>query len=338
MINRSTLRILTNLLILCLVFFPFTLKSQMVACPDTLEDDMSIKQEQSTVARWIEEAIRSSNVKSGNSRLADFINKRNKEIPARPLNGMYLMFDIEMDDRYGHNIWNIEPVKDMSDKVVIYLHGGSYKYNFLTPHWFFITEIINQTQARLIAPDYPLAPRYNATHVFDLLLKIYKDLIKSVDPEHINIMGDSAGGGMTLALAQLLKEKGLPQPGQLIMLSPCVDVTLSNPDIVEVDKDDPMLNIDSIRQAGIEYAGPLDIKNYLVSPIYGDLVGLAPMSCYVGTHDLLVADCRKLNCMAEALGIDFDYHEYEGLFHVGMLYPTPEASEIRKTIIEDLKE
>jgi acetyl esterase/lipase len=143
---------------------------------------------------------------------------------------------------------------------------------------------------------------------------------------------------MTLALGELLNKKKLPQPSQLIMLSPCVDVTLTNPDIVAVDENDPILNIDSIRQAGIDYAGPLETTNYLVSPIYGNLKNLAPISCYVGTHDLLVADCRKLNCMAEELGIDFKYYEYEGLFHVGMLYPTPEGSEIRETIIEDLKE
>jgi acetyl esterase/lipase len=62
------------------------------------------------------------------------------------------------------------------------------------------------------------------------------------------------------------------------------------------------------------------------------------MSLYVGTHDLLVADCRKLNCMAKELNIPLDYFEYEGLFHVGMLYPTPEAKAIREKIIADLAE
>jgi acetyl esterase/lipase len=311
--------------------------AQETICPDSKEEDMLVKQGQSTIARWIEEAMRSTNVKQGN-RLADYINYLNKTTPARPLNSMYLLFDIDVDDRLGHNVWTIEPPKDMSDHVVIYLHGGSYKYNFVTPHWLFITEIINQLKVRVIAPDYPLAPEYNVTDVFDLLLNLYKKTIKETDPKKISIIGDSAGGGMTLALGELLNKKKLPQPSQLIMLSPCVDVTLSNPDIVTVDENDPILNIDSIRQAGIEYAGPLETTHYLVSPIYGDLKNLAPISCYVGTHDLLVADCRKLNCMAEELGIDFKYYEYEGLFHVGMLYPTPEGSEIRETIIEDLKE
>jgi acetyl esterase/lipase len=105
--------------------------AQETSCPDSKEEDMLVKQGQSTIARWIEEAMRSSNVKKGN-RLADYINYLNKTTPARPLNSMYLMFDIDVDDRLGHNIWTLEPPKDMSDHVVIYLHGGSYKYNFVT--------------------------------------------------------------------------------------------------------------------------------------------------------------------------------------------------------------
>ncbi|MCF7833045.1 MAG: alpha/beta hydrolase [Candidatus Marinimicrobia bacterium] len=298
---------------------------------------MNKKLEQSMAAQLIENAMRSSKVKEGN-RLADYVNYLNKTTPARPLNAMYLVYDIDVDDRLGHNVWTIEPVKDLSDKVVIYLHGGSYTYNFFSPHWYFISNIVDQLRARVIAPDYPLVPEYNVTHVFDMLLKLYKNVIKDVDPKNISIIGDSAGGGMSLAFGQLLLEKGLPQPEQLILLSPCVDVTLSNPDIVEVDKDDPLLNIESILKAGELYAGPLERTHYLVSPIYGNLIGLAPISLYVGTHDLLVADCRKLNCMAQSLGIPFQYHEYEGLFHVGMLYPTPEGSEIRKEIIEDLSD
>lgn len=290
---------------------------------------------QSWIARLLESSMRSANVKEG-GRLSDFINQRTKNTPARPSTSMYLRFDIDVDECSGHNIWTIEPPRNMSDKVVLYLHGGAYKYNFVSVHWTFIGNIVDQLKAKVVAPDYPLAPEYNATHVFDLLLKIYKNLLKDYDPKNISIIGDSAGGGMTLALGELIKNEGLPQPGQLILLSPCVDVTLENPEIKEIDKDDPILNIKSIRLAGIEYAGPLGVKDYLVSPIYGDISGLAPISIYVGTHDLLVADCRKLNCMAKNQNIEIDYNEYEGLFHVGMLYPTPEASEIRKVILEDL--
>ena len=328
-ISLISAMVLLFLLIPCVVFAQ-TFDPEL--CKDEVMGDTL---GQSWVARFLESSMRSANVKEG-GRLADYINKRTKEVPARPLTGMYLRYDIDVDDRWGHNIWTLEPPKDLGNKVILYLHGGAYKYNFISAHWMFMSNIIDKLRAKIVAPDYPLAPEYNVTHVFDLLLKVYKELLKDNDAKNISIIGDSAGGGMALALGQLIKIEGLPQPEQLILLAPCVDVTLENPKIIEFDKDDPILNIPSIRQAGFEYAGPLDRKNHLVSPIYGDLEGLAPISLYVGTHDLLVADCRKLNCMAENLGINFKYHEYEGLFHVGMLYPTPEGSEIRKEIIEQL--
>ena len=327
--------VIANLIILLLC--SKTLLGQSGVYPKNLEEIMNIKLKKSWATQIIENSMRSINIKEGN-RLSNYINSLNKSTPAKPLQSMFLIYDIEVDDHLGHNVWTIEPKKDMSEKVVIYLHGGSYTYNFMAPHWWFISSIVDNIRAKVIAPDYPLAPEYNVTHVFDMLVRLYTELIKTVDPKNISIIGDSAGGGMSLAFGQLLLEKGLPQPEQLILLSPCVDVTLTNPEIIEFDKDDPLLNIDSILEAGKNYAGPLDRTHFLVSPIYGKLIGLAPISLYVGTHDLLVADCRKLNCMANDLGIDFSYYEYEGLFHVGMLYPTPEGSEIRKEILADLND
>jgi acetyl esterase/lipase len=323
------------LTLLSLFLLTAILQAQMVVEPDSEKVIDKDTYEKSWVAQAIEKSIWDSKIKEGNS-LFDFMNYLNKTTPARPLNNMYFRYLVGIDDNLGHRVWSLEPLKDKSDEVVIYLHVGSYMYNFVSGHWLFISYIIDQLKVKVIAPDYPLAPEYNVTHVFDMLLKIYTELIKEVDPKKISIIGDSAGGGMTLAFGQLLQEKGLPQPKQLIMLSPCVDVTLSNPDIMEFEKNDPLLNVESILEAGYLYAGPLDRTHYLVSPIYGKLTGLAPISCYVGTHDLLVADCRKLNKMAIELGIDFNYYEYEKICHVGMLYPTPEGDIMRKEIIEDL--
>ncbi len=297
---------------------------------------MQKNNEQSLISRFIEAGLRKAGVKN-KSLFSNYVNMLNKAMPARPLQYMFLKYDIDFDDRLEHAVWTIEPKKDLSDKFIIYLHGGSYMYNFLPPHWMFIGSLVDHLKATVIAPDYPLAPEYHAQDVFEMLLSIYTELIKKAGAENVTIMGDSAGGGMTLALAQLLAEKDIEQPEQLILLSPCVDVTLTNPEIQQVDKDDPMLNVEAILEAGKAYAGTLDRTHYLVSPIYGELKGLAPISVYVGTHDIMVADCRKLNGMAQTQGIPLTYHEYEGLLHVGMLYPTPEAEEIRETIIEDLE-
>lgn len=297
---------------------------------------MKTDQQQSLMSRFLEVVLRGVGAKN-KSRFSDHLNKLTNAMPARPLSHMFAKYDISGDKSLEHTVWTIKPKKDLSDKYVIYLHGGSYMYNFLLPHWMFMGSIVDNTHATVIAPDYPLAPKYHTKDVFTFMLKLYVTLIERVGAKNVTVMGDSAGGGMTLALAQLLSEKNIEQPEQLILLSPCVDVTLNNPAIVELDKDDPILNISAIIEAGKSYAGDLDPKNYLISPIYGNLTGLAPISLYVGTHDLLVADCRKLNDMAKRLEIPFEYYEYEGMVHVGMLYPTPEGGEARDEIIEDIE-
>lgn len=297
---------------------------------------MEKNHQQSLTSRFLELILRGVGIKN-ESRFSEYLIMLGNELPAKPLSHMFTKYDISNDNRLKHAVWVIRPKKDPSEKHIIYLHGGSYMNNFLPPHWMFMGSIIDHTNATVIAPDYPLAPEYHAKDVFKMLLKIYTDLIKRVGAENVTIMGDSAGGGMTLALAQLLLEKKIEQPEHLVLLSPCVDVTLTNPEIQKLDDDDPILNIPAILKAGISYAGTLDTKNYLVSPIYGNLEGLAPISLYVGTHDIMVADCRKLNKMAKKLKIPFDYNEYEGLVHVGMLYPTPEGGDVREDIIEDIE-
>ncbi len=297
---------------------------------------MNKNQQQSFTSRLLEVVLRASGVKD-ESLFSKYLTMLGNAMPARPLPHMFSKYHISSDKRLKHAVWVIRPKTDPDVKHIIYLHGGSYMNNFLAPHWMFMDSIVDNTHAAVIAPDYPLAPEYHAKYVFKMLLKLYTDLIKRIGAENVTIMGDSAGGGMTLALAQLLSEKKIEQPEQLILLSPCVDVTLTNPAIRKLDDDDPILNIPAILEAGKSYAGTLGTKHYLVSPIYGKLTGLAPISLYVGTHDIMAADCRKLHKMAKKLKIPFDYNEYEGMVHVGMLYPTPEGGDVRDDIMDDIE-
>ncbi len=112
-------------------------------------------------------------------------------------------------------------------------------------------------------------------------------------------MGDSAGGGLALALAQKLKKDGMTQPQQIILLSPWLDVTMTNPEFKDREAGDPMLDIEGSQMAGKAYAGRLNTKNYLVSPMYGDLTGLAKISLFTSGKDMLIADVRKFRGHAD---------------------------------------
>jgi acetyl esterase/lipase len=227
----------------------------------------------------------------------------------------------------GRTVWTLQPKKVKSPtKTILYLHGGAYISGIVYLHWDFVKTLVEQTNATVVVPDYPLAPNANYAHTFSFLQKLYNDLLTQNDPQNLIFMGDSAGAGLAFAFAQFLQKQEQPQPEQLILLSPWLDITMQNPELAAVDSLDKMLDIKNLQAAGALYANDLDTKDYRLSPIYGDFSGLGKISVFIGTHDLFIADCRKLKNLLDTKNIAFNYFEYPTMFHVWMLVTLlPEA-------------
>lgn len=202
-----------------------------------------------------------------------------------------------------------------SDTKILYFHGGSYMAEASERHWEFIKKLVEDTGATVIMPDYPLAPRYNYKDVFKMVEPLYKDIINKIDTNQLIIMGDSAGGGLGLALEEKIGEDDLPMPRETILISPWLDVRLENPDIDEVQKNDKLLNKDILKLAGISYAGNDGIDSYLVNPIEGDLSKLKNVTILIGTDDILNPDVKKLAQKDTSIEVK----EYEGAGHIWMI-------------------
>ena len=170
-----------------------------------------------------------------------------------------------------------------------------------------------------------------------MIVPIYKQIISDVKPQDIVIMGDSAGGGMSLALAELLKEKHLPQPGNIILISPALDMSFSNPEIHEVEKLDPMLAVPALIDIGKWYGGEKGSKHYLISPIYGNFEGLGKISLFTGLMIYYIQMLEKLKTIADEKGIKINYYEYPSMIHIWPLFFFPESKKARKQIIEIIK-
>ena len=237
----------------------------------------------------------------------------------------------------GHLVWTIAPKVDGRGKQIIYLHGGAYVNSFASQHWEFMSKLVDALGCTVTAPNYPHAPECHVHDVFEFLLPLYLELASEVRGENITLMGDSSGGGISLALAQRLREDGLPQPGNVVLLSPWLDATLSHPEIAIVDKIDPFLGVDGLKYAGAAYARDVDPKSYLVSPVYGSFRNLAPVTVFIGTRDVFLPDCRKLCERAAAEGVTIDYREYDRMVHNWMLGPMPEAKRVLREIVELLQ-
>ncbi len=272
----------------------------------------------------------------GAKKLMPLINSVANFINAKPSLLLYRDFNIVERTVRGRSVRTLSPRRKKSPLHILYLHGGSYVMGFHRQHWKMISYLAGELSCSVTAPDYPLAPAAHVDDVFDMVLPIYRETADEAGASNVCIMGDSAGGGLSLALAQRIREEGLEQPGRIILLAPWLDVSLSNPDIAEIDQIDPCLNVEGLRDVGIEYAGSAGTQHYLVSPINGSLEALAPVTLFVGTHDILLADCRRLKARAAREGLVLDYHEIEGLVHPGVLMSLPEADEIRREIVRVL--
>ena len=237
----------------------------------------------------------------------------------------------------GHRVWTIAPRENANGKHIIYLHGGAYVNSFASQHWSLMSKLVEALHCTVTAPNYPHAPEHHVHDVFALMLPLYAELAARAGSSNVTLMGDSSGGGISLALAQRLREEGYEQPGHIVLLSPWLDATLSNPEILEFDKIDPFLGVDGLKYGGEVYARDVDPKSYLVSPVYGSLKDLAPVSLFIGTRDILFPDCRKLRDRAAAEGIQINYREYEGMVHNWMLGPMPEAKQAVREIVETIR-
>lgn len=244
---------------------------------------------------------------------------------------------VDKRDVNGHLVWTIAPKDNGCGKQIIYLHGGAYVNSFASQHWEFMSKLVDALGCTVTAPNYPHAPEYHVHDVFEFLLPLYLKLEAEAGGANVTLMGDSSGGGISLALAQRLREDGLPQPGNVVLLSPWLDATLSHPEIVDIDKIDPFLGVDGLKYAGAAYARNVDPKSYLVSPVYGSFRNLAPVTVFIGTRDVFLPDCRKLRERAAAEGVTIDYREYDRMVHNWMLGPMPEAKQVLREIVELLQ-
>ena len=171
--------------------------------------------------------------------------------------------NIETIEFQGRKVFVISPKQGTTDLTTIYFHGGSYITQATENHWKFIQKLAIDANTTVIMPDYPLIPKYNYKDVFEMVEPLYKEIIEKVDINKLIIMGDSAGGGLALALEEKLSQEKIQIPEKTILISPWLDVRLKNSQIDEFQEKDKQLNKESLKIAGDIYSNNDD--NYLIS-------------------------------------------------------------------------
>jgi len=216
------------------------------------------------------------------------------------------------------------------ETVVLYLHGGGYVLGSPTSHAGMASMMADLAQARVFVLAYRLAPETPFPGALEDAISAYKALLeKGEKPEKIVIAGDSAGGGLAVALMVALKEEGIPLPAAGVCLSPWADLSFSGDSMQANAKADSILCRESLVWLGGQYLADLAANDPRVSPIFADLTGLPPLLIQVGSDEVLLDDAVRLNKVAKKAGVDSTLEIWNGQVHVWPLMSKliPEARQ-----------
>ena len=226
----------------------------------------------------------------------------------------------------------VTPRDRPTHRAAVYLHGGAYVAEIAPQHWALISALAD-AGVRVDVPHYGLAPQHTHRDAYPFVTEVYRRLLDDVDADTVTLAGDSAGGGLALGLAQTLAGQGLPQPRRIVLLSPWLDLTISNPDVPTVEERDPWLSSRGLRVVGEAWAGGDDPTDPRLSPLNGPLDGLAPIDVVVGTHEICLPDVLLLAERAQAAGVLGQREVCEGAVHVHPLTPTPEGRATARRVV-----
>ena len=211
----------------------------------------------------------------------------------------------------GFQVITVKTEKSLN-RHVIFLHGGGYVLRAVRSHKNIVERMVKKYNLKVTFVDYPLAPEDTADKAHDVLMKAYRSVAEKNREDDFYFFGDSAGGGLALAFLQVARdEKIVPFPKKTVLMSPWLDVSMTNEEI-----------------KGKQFAGNMDVKSPLVSPIYGNMDNLGGIMLLFGTNEVLYPDCMKLSDMLDtAFGTTVELYVGENLCHDWILAPLKETDE-----------
>ena len=219
--------------------------------------------------------------------------------------------------------------------VLLFLHGGGYELGSLRSDGELAARLGRASGMRVLFPEYRLAPEHPFPAAIDDALAAWRWLRtgQQLSPALIAVAGDSAGGGLAVALLVATRDAGQALPAAAALMSPTVDLTSSGASMTERAGQDPISTPAMLRQFAADYLADADPTTPLASPLFASLAGLPPLLIQVGTADLLLSDSERLAAAAAHAGVDVTLQIGEGLTHVyQLLLGTPEAAQATEQI------
>jgi monoterpene epsilon-lactone hydrolase len=257
-----------------------------------------------------------------------------RSLPVRAVRGFDRRFEVRVEELGGFTAHVLTPRRTTPVRTLYYLHGGGFTSGIDAFHVRYATRLADTLRARVVLPDYPLAPEHCWRDSHDAL--VAHAARWADEPGGIVMAGDSAGGGLALAVALSMRDRGHTPATHLVLHAPWVDLTTSTPETAGFAERDTWLFLGKLHAYAAWWAGaPEDLARPEVSPGLADLTGLPPALMLYGTRDLLAPGCRLLATRAAEAGWDLTWIEEPDLIHVyGILPLLPEARRAFRQVVE----
>ncbi len=223
------------------------------------------------------------------------------------------------------------------DKIILFIHGGAFISGPSKLHWDKIQEIAQQTNQIVWMCDYPKAPESKIREISENIDEVYKTASEKYTGKQITMIGDSVGGTLITALVQRLILAKSELPGKIILVSPVMDATISNPEIDKIDEIDPMLSKSGILSAKRMCAEKGDLKNPMISPLNGSFENFPKTILFLAENDITYPDQQLAVQKLRDASVDMEVIVGEKMPHIWPFLPVMKEAKIAlKEIIEIL--
>ena len=237
-------------------------------------------------------------------------------ISASPLTHDVVLAAVEESSVRG---WWVRPQQAEPGQAILFLHGGGYVLGSAKAYRGFASQIVSRARIPALVIDYPLAPEATVPAAPQAAVAAWRWLIAQ-GFDRIAVVGDSAGGGLTLVtLAELTKGSHGGTPIAGVVFSPWADSTFTGASMKDPAVADPLIGYDYLQDCAREYLGAADSHDPLASPLFGDLRGLPPLLIQVGTDERLLDDAKQYADRATQAGVPVELEIFEGMHHVFQL-------------------
>ena len=212
--------------------------------------------------------------------------------------------------------WWCEPADAVPGRAILFIHGGGYGLGHAGPYRGLCSQIAARSRTSVFALEYPLAPEETVGVALELAVASLAEMATAFPS--VAVVGDSAGGGLSLATVLEAGRRGIPLSA-LVAFSPWTDLSLSGDSVSAFAVADPLLAPDYLRASAAAYLGSAPATDPRASPLFDKVLKLPPTLIQVGSDEILRDDSRRFAERAQAAGSDIVLEEWQGMHHVFQL-------------------